>query len=186
MPTLKIDYQLARGTGAKGEPIRQGTWEVDIDGIDVTLHAVTFEIAQITVEPAEIFHFNERAKIAGAVAPQNATLEVLDVIDPDIASQLYDWYTTVYDPSTGVVGYASEYKRSGTCFLYDTKGNLQQSWDMYGLWPTKMSQPSGALDYTANGEPVRINVEFACDRVMLQGGGAFGGINIPGGLFPTP
>lgn len=171
MAQLRIDYMLSEGTGKTGEPTRNNTWEVTINDFqDCTLYASTVSLPTPTVSPIEINHFNEKLKIAGAVDVPNVSLEVMDTIDPDLAGQLYEWYKKIYDPETGEVGYASEYKKQGSIVQYDSKGNRVREWTLSGMWPATCTM--GSLDYSS-ADPVKIQIDFSVDRAVMSKGSGF-------------
>ncbi len=166
---LKVDYMLSQGTGAKGEPIRGNQFEVHIADLhnEVHLMAQTITLPSMTMAQGEINHFNEKSKIAnGPVEYDNVSLEILDTVDPDTAKSVYEWFTKVYDPETGEVGYASDYKKEGAVFQFDSKGKKVREWKLTGIWPTNINY--GQADY-AGTEPIRIVLDLSVDRIEMVG-----------------
>ena len=164
---LRVDYMLSQSTGAKGEPIRGNNFEVHIAELhgEVHLMAQTFTLPAFSMAQSEVNHFNEKSKIAGGpVEFNNATLEILDTVDPDTGKAIWDWWKKVFDEETGEVGYASDYKKEGTVFQFDSKGNKQREWKLTGIWPTSVD--FGSADYTDH-EPKRISIELSVDRISM-------------------
>jgi len=166
---LKIDYQLSDNTGLAGEPFRGCTYEIFINGFaeDLTLYCSTSGLPAYTSNVIEVHHFNEKTKIAGKPDIGNIDITVNDVVAPATALNLWNWYLTVYDPTTGAVGYAMDYKRRGRLYQYDTKGNNARRWDCFNLWPT--SYNPGTLDYSSDAVQ-QITMSLACDRAILAYG----------------
>jgi hypothetical protein len=173
---MSLNFKLGHGQGSPGEPLRSGTWRVEIDGLEssnrtdassVFLHVVSFDLPKTSVDAVEIHYMNERVKIAGTVNYGDGTLDIIDTVNPDIAGILNEWFLQVYDPANGTVGFASDYKKIGSLYLYSSKGDLVQTWNLEGIWPKHSPTPSGALDYTNSGEMIKINLELAVDRAIL-------------------
>lgn len=162
---MMVNYMLSEGVGSVGEAVRGNTWEVTINDFDdIVLFASTVALPTLTVAQIEVAHFNEKLKIAGLVDTPNITIEVMDTINPDIASQLYDWYSSIYDPQTGAIGFASEYKKQGAIIQYDTKGNKIRHYILQGMWPTTCTM--GSLDYTS-ADPIKLSIDFSVDKAIL-------------------
>ncbi len=164
-------YMMGTGTGVNYEPLRKNTWEVYISGIDTVLSAVNCKPPQTVLTPAEIYHFNERTKFATLPNPSDFEIMVMDVVSPQVVQQLWTWFKQVYDPNTGIMGYASDYKRQGTLLLYDVKAqSVIRTWTCMGLFLTTSPVPDEGFDYSSN-EPVHINMKLSCDRCTLDGAG---------------
>lgn len=163
---MRIDYQLSKGSGARGERIRGMTFEALIEGLanGTPLYVRTSGFPKVQVDPIEVNHFNEKLKMAGKPSFQDISIVIDDVVDPATAREIYDWWTLVYDQDQGIIGYASEYKRNGTLIRYDTKGDMQAEWKITGVFPTNIDFGEG--DYT-NADAVQINVTLSVDRAYM-------------------
>lgn len=167
MATLGINYQLQQGTGSRGEPIRKNTWEIEIPGVNgsIPLFAQTFTCPFGEIEKLEVRHFNGVAYIAGKPSVSEATLGVRDVVDPDMYSSMKQWFDRVYNSESDVIGYASDYKERGFAHRYDSKGSLKRTYELIGLWPTKVNP--GEFNYDSH-EGVIIEVSLSCDKVKVR------------------
>ena len=165
MPQIKIDYMISEGTGATGEPVRKSSWEVMIPSVigELQLYAQTVSFPKPSAAQIDVFHFNEVAKIAGQPRFDDVVIGVMDVVDPAIASDIHDWWKLVYDAETGIINYASDYKKAGVLYNYDTKGALVHGWSLVNLWPSQVD--FGAGDYSSK-DPVIIQMTLSCDRVL--------------------
>lgn len=162
---VMANYMLSEGVASLGEAVRGNTWEVTInDFTDLVLYASTVTLPTLTVSPIEIYHFNEKLKIAGLVDTPNITIEVMDTINPQIAETLYTWYQSIYNPETGKIGYASEYKRQGSIIQYDTKGAKIRHYILQGMWPATCTM--GSLDYSS-ADPIKISIDFSVDKAIM-------------------
>jgi len=161
----RVDYMLSQYTGLIGEPVRQSSFEVSFSRLpNIWMVCNNTNLPNITIDQIEIYHGNEKTKIAGQPDVQNITLELRDTISPDIIRLIENWKNTVYNPSSGLIGYASEYKDRGTVEQYDTKGILIRAWDLFGVWPTSVNY--GNLDYQSK-DPVLASIDFSVDRAIL-------------------
>ena len=163
---LRVDYQLSAGSGLTGEPIRMSNFEVVFGALgNVSLICNTVTLPNPTIAPVDIHHQNEKLKIAGEVDWAPITIEVRDSIEPDVIKSAWDWFRRAYDPSTGAIGFASDYKEQGTIQQYTSKGALHREWDVVGAWITGLSP--GTHDHTSK-DPVVASIEFSIDRAFLR------------------
>ena len=167
MPIMKLDSILSRNS-AKNEPYRTNTFEVDIDRISelCPLNVVSFPMANWSVSPQEKNHMNVKTKFAGKPSFEDYELVVDDTIDPDAGRIIYEWYRSVFDPNTGLMGFTNEYKSQGTVQQYDVKGGSERVWMLYGVWPNNVTFGEG--NYDGDGEAVQINITFSVDYVTLE------------------
>jgi len=160
---LRIGSKLSEGVKI-GEPIRGNLFELFLTKLpNVTLHTKTFSTPNWSVSPIEINYFNHKYKIAGATDIPNITLEVYDTIEPDQLKEIWDWWKKIYDPATGELGFASEYKSTGTLNQYNSKGQFQREWLLEGVFPVNINP--GSLDYSSF-DPLAISIEMSIDNAV--------------------
>lgn len=167
MPTFDHRFRMATGTDPALEVMRRNHWEIMIQGIDSRLQAVTVQMPKYKIEQVEVYHYNERTKIAGKPNVENFKVELLDVVRPAIVLQLDEWFRQAFNPNTANFGYARDYKRSGTIQLNDVHGNLIRSWTAHGLFLLGSPVSDEAMDYSSM-DPVKISCELSCDFVYLN------------------
>lgn len=162
MPTIDVKYQLQQGTGTRGEPVRKNTWEVEIPAIlgAIPLFASEFVCPYDSVEKLEIRHFNGVTYIAGKATIEEGSLKIRDVIDPDTYMALKQWRNRVFNSETSEMGYASEYKQIGYAHRYDSKGVRARTFELHGLWPTKVMP--GEFNYESFDGNI-IELPLSCD-----------------------
>jgi hypothetical protein len=166
MATLNIQYQLQEGTGATGEPLRVNQWEVDIPFIaDLPLFCNAAKLPEESVSKLTVRHFNGLAHLAGQTEISDGSVTVRDVVSPDTYQRFMDWYKLVSDSETGVIGFASEYKKRGYAYRYDSKGVLVRTFELINLWPTSM--PHGDFNYDSS-DGVLLEVPLSCDRILVR------------------
>lgn len=171
-PYLKMASQVSSNTGRTGEPIRTNNWELTINGVesfniptDTPYFINSAGVPSYSIDPIELAHFNEKAYVAGMPSLDGMTLEITDVVDPNIAQGFRNWSEAVYNPNTGEIGYVAEYKKDGILYQYDTKGVIIRQWQVIGMWPTKVDIGK-TLDVSAAAS--KINVELKVDRCVIS------------------
>lgn len=145
-------------TGAAGEDI-------------VTLSLESFPIPKTAIEAMELDYLNEKRKFAGKVNVEDMTVVVKDFVDIATMSVLMDWFMQTYDPFTGQIGLAKNYKKKGTVTMYGPNGANDREFECIGLWINNFDP--GDVDMTAGDKKV-INLTLSID-VVRPGKGTFGG-----------
>jgi hypothetical protein len=146
------------------EPQRSFDWliEFEIPGRDVI--TMTIEQGFTPTEMNEVIELpygNETQYVAGKARWEFGQLSIRDMVDKDVAKYIDEWRRQVYDPKTGDIKFAREYKSQGNIILLDPSGGSQRMFKVIGLWPQQVS--FGDLDYS-NSDIVRIQVVVAFDR----------------------
>jgi hypothetical protein len=166
MVTTHTMYQLQEGIGPQGEPVRTNCFEILIPSLgDITLYCNKFTLPSLTITALEIRHFNGIAKIAGDFTIGNPSIEVRDVITPQTNVQMLMWRNQVVDVMNGIIGFATDYKKRGLAFRYDSKGNRVRTYELFGLWP--LSYTESEMDYTGDKSGNLITCELAVDNVAI-------------------
>lgn len=166
MATINVQYQLQEGSGATGEPLRVNQWEVDIPFIsELPLFANNAKLPEESVSQLTIRHFNGLAKVAGQVEVSDGSITIRDVVSPDMYARAMAWWKLVHDSEAGTIGFASEYKKRGYAYRYDSRGILVRTFELINLWPTSM--PHGDFNYDSS-DGVMLELPLACDRVLVR------------------
>ena len=84
----------------------------------------------------------------------------MDVLSPKELNTLLKWFKQTYDPETGTIGIASEYKKKGFISEYAADGRLERKWPVEGLWISDLD--FGILDAT-NNSPKEITFTLQID-----------------------
>jgi len=76
---------------------------------------------------------------------------------------MWDWYLLMYDPTSGRIGLASDYKITAFVTLYNAWNTPVEKWMYIGVFPTKITY--GDLDYTSDGDIMTVTASFRYDKV---------------------
>lgn len=166
---LSSSYLLAQGSTQQYELLRKAHYEVDIEGLDCILLAQDVTMPRIEFEAVEVFHYNDRVKAASGPNVSDMRVELLDATDPNIVTQIWNWCKLIYDPRTGEMGLAANYKRQGMVHHYGPDKTLIRTWTCEGMWPKNSPTPEEAYSYRSRHEVVTFGMVFSVDRCTLDG-----------------
>lgn len=116
-------------------------------------------------DPIEVDYGNSQVKVAGKATTDDIEVTVNDFIEPDVEAILYAWRMKVYNPSTGKVGWAVNYKKQARIIQYGPNGEVQRGWIIDGVWPTTLSL--GDLDYSS-GDKKQISMTLSVDTAYIS------------------
>ena len=122
-----------------------------------------FPIPKDSNPPIIINYGNEQRKVAGAARFTNAVLELVDYIDSDVLGEIEAWADSVYEPRTGQIGYAQNYKVNATVKALGPDGAVSREWTLWGMFPTVVDPGQG--DMSANVDN-KISITFRVDKVF--------------------
>lgn len=171
MPTDLTAAHIASQAGAF-EPQRGNNGLLKVFGVPgdvvgpkgetiLTLSLNGFSLPNITVEAIELFFLNEKRKVAGTVTFEDMEVTYRDYVDVGTASILKTWHEQVYNPFTGNIGLAKNYKKSALIELFAPNGSNQRYWNIQGIWPSVFN--AGNIDMTS-AEPVLITMTLCYDK----------------------
>ena len=149
------------------EPQRQNHFEVRVLGIpnarELTLAVAEFSLPNITNSPVEVPRGNFRVRFAGqAEFTGMDSLTVVDFIGVDTEMIIKGWSDLVFNPETGLIGYASDYKKDAIVMEHGPDGSDQRSWQIHGIWPSGVAF-GDTLSYDG-GEVKRITMTMTYDQ----------------------
>lgn len=165
--TLSANHIAAAGAGGKFEPQRNNHWILEIPGLPgkgsevLKLSVKDHTLPAGTNEPITIPFGNEDRKVAGRYTIEALTISFHDYVEEDVLGTLFQWRKLVYDRSTGTVGRASAYKKTGFLTLVGPDGNTLRRYHLQGVWP--QNDPPAGLDQGGN-EALLVSMTFAIDR----------------------
>ena len=148
----------------------------EIEKVILTTKSVTVPGARMTKQT--IKYFNESVHYAGAVEPfQSATCVFRDYLDVDTIRVLSQWYRQVWNPDTGAIGYAADYKKQGELFLLPpgikdprapgavSAGAFQnRMYKFFGVFPENLEIPQ--LDHDNPGANLEITLTLSVDKAI--------------------
>jgi len=150
-------------------PQHQNQWAIEIAGLegdDKDLIVLSVMSATLPVESNEevmLAYGNEKRYVAGAVEYETIPLVVRDWVDRDTRRALIRWRREVYDPETGNVGLAKNYKKNAELILYSSEGSITRKVRLVGLWPQALN--AGDLSMESS-DPVQMEMTLRFDRAI--------------------
>lgn len=116
-----------------------------IDANDIQLAIESTGLPSIANDPIELAYGNSRVKVAGQANVEDITITLKDFIESDIEGALLAWRNKVYNPETGMVGWAADYKRDAEIVYYGPDGTCTRAWTLQGCFP--LSLDLGEMNY---------------------------------------
>lgn len=146
---------------------RSNHFEVIIPGLgdDTTLLVSRCAFPEVNITPTELNYGNTKVKVAGLVEYGEGSLDIYDSIVKDTEKKLSEWQKKVYNPDTGKMGWASDYKKDCQVNQYAPDGTYVRTWILQGAWPSTLNFGEG--DYT-NGEGKKVAVTLQYDKAKLS------------------
>jgi len=177
------------------EPQRQHNWNLEITGIGdgndaeiISLSLANGFIPQVANEEVEIPYGNERVYVAGKAVWAAGTVTVRDWVDRRTAAVLYNWRLQVYNPVTGRIGLASQYKKKAFVVLFGpnqdeiggvvSNPKMEREWELIGCWPQTVNYAANGLDMSSSGQ-VMIELNLRYDKAIatqIESAGSGGNI----------
>lgn len=173
MPGVNAEHIAAQAAGF--EPQRQSNWEFEVElgsGDDkeiIRLSAISFALPNENNDPLELPYGNEKVYAAGKANFDASALVLRDYVDQETRNAILRWRRLVYDPETGAVGLARDYKKRASIVLKGPDGSTvyDREVELIGCWPQAVT--AGTLDYSA-GDPVQIEVTIQYDKAIWNTG----------------
>ena len=97
---LGATYLLQQGSGQQFEIMRKCHFHVDIEGLDIVLAAQSVNLPRYEFESVELFHYNDRVKVASKPNVSDMSIQLVDFVAPNVVDQIWQWCKKVYDPNT--------------------------------------------------------------------------------------
>lgn len=120
---------------------RQSHFKIQIKGLseELTLHVRSANLPSVSFDTLSTRYGNEENKQAGNRSFNDLSLTVHDAVGLDMERQLHAWQQQVQNTRTGVMGYASDYKRTAIITEYTINGEVRSRWEFRGVWPSSIS-----------------------------------------------
>jgi len=148
------------------EPQRQNnfTFEValgdaDRDLIEMGLNALP--LPNEANEIVELLFQNEKRKVAGQSTVDDVTLTIVDFVDKDTRGAIMRWRKMVYDPQTGKIGLAKDYKKTAYIVLHGPDESNVRVCKLKGTWPSAVNGGSLSME---GSDKVLIEVTLTIDK----------------------
>lgn len=185
LTTLQISTHAGTTIAHQGgsfEPQRKAHFALVIAGLPDTeklvLSLQSLKIPALTLSSQSIKYFNDSVKYIGALEPfQDGTISFRDFIDVDILGVLSRWFKQGYNPQTGGVGWARDYKKTAEVYLLPpstpnaaapgavtTAPFKNRLYRLQGVYISSLDYPE--LDHNTSGEQSVISVTLSVDRAI--------------------
>jgi len=161
--------------GGGFEPQRQHNWTLvvgNLPGMDlVQLSLASGFLPRGGNDEVEVPFGNERVYVAGKAIWEAGSVVCRDYVDRDVAATLWRWRTQVYNPQTGQIGLARDYKKQGEIWLFGpnsiegSAGYRTRVWVVRGMFPIAASWAAQGLDM-ASSQQVMIDITFRFDKAL--------------------
>ena len=160
-PQRRNHYQLVLGLDQLG-------FGADEDEL-ITLSVVRAFLPNEGNEEIAIPWKNETQYVAGRRTLESGTVAVRDFVDKRTAEIIYQWRSRVYDPFSGGVGYAIDYKVDADLLLTGPDGaefhDNERYWKLLGCWPQAINP--GELNDESN-EIVTLELTLRFDKAVAE------------------
>lgn len=171
------------------EPQRTFNWALEIaldDAGDQNLIVTgqeSFDGVTMGTEEIEIPYANEKRYFAGQAAFEASTLVLRDMVDIGIAEAILRWSFQVYNPETGSIGLARDYKKGADLTIYAPDQSIVRIWKFEGMWPQQVKH--GGFDMTSS-DKINIEVNLRYDKALPSTGlnTGLGSINVGNVTLP--
>jgi len=108
--------------------------DVTEDGNSLDLVVQQAFLPQVSLGVLEFRHGNDVKKLAGMATFEQGTLTILDTLSRAEYDILMEWFYQTYNPETGAVGIADEYKKTGYVTEFAADGRFQRRWTVNGMF----------------------------------------------------
>ncbi len=153
------------------EPQRQNHFEVRVLGVpgarEITLALAEFSMPEMSTSPVDVGRGNFKVKFAGqAEFAGMGSITVIDFIGIDMENIVRGWFNLVFNPETGLMGWAADYKKDAVVMEHGPDGDAKRTWKVHGLWPSGVNYGS-TLSYDG-GDLKRIEMTMAYDQAYRE------------------
>jgi len=146
------------------EPIRKNHFELYIDklGRDTCLAIREVPDFGSSNNVIEIAEGNKSVKIAGKLAVDGGDIVLDDLDSPDVVAACKSWREQVYNPASGRLGRASDYKSDGVLQVFDVTGTMVRELTLIGIWPSSLRDGNKSSEEDS---PNRISLTLSIDEI---------------------
>lgn len=165
------------------EPKRQNRYILKFDSVpgggeeSLALDILSASRPTLNFSSTTIQRMNEEFKFAGRPTWTEISCVFYDFDKgQDSSAQiLWKWARSVYDPVTGAMGFATQYKTNATLVILSPDGSIAETWDLFGAYPDAVT--FGEVTYGGN-DALQVTMTLNYDYAIMQEVSHSG--NIPG------
>lgn len=144
---------------------RKNHFEVTFDGTYInpglSFLVTSFSLPKESTETFKANYWNDSVNLTGRTSFSEAQLVIKDAINFDTEKEFLQWRLRVYNPKTGKVGYAEDFKCGATVKEFSPSGDKVREWTLVGCFPSAVEY--GDLTYEDAGEK-QISVTIMYDK----------------------
>ena len=129
------------------------------------LLVVSFPLPKETTDTFKANYWNDSVNLPGKTSFETSQLVIRDAINYDTEKKFLAWRLRVYNPKTGKVGYAEDFKSNATVKEYSPSGDVVREWYLEGCWPSSVEY--GELTYEDAGEK-QLSVVIMYDKAYRK------------------
>ena len=129
------------------------------------LLVVSFPLPKETTDTFKANYWNDSVNLPGKTNFETSQLVIRDAINYDTEKIFLGWRLRVYNPKSGKVGYAEDFKSNATVKEYSPSGDVIREWYLEGCWPSSVEY--GELTYEDAGEK-QISVTIMYDKAYRK------------------
>ena len=137
------------------------TFNKDFIDEGLELLVVSFPLPKETTDTFKANYWNDSVNLPGKTNFETSQLVIRDAINYDTEKKFLGWRLRVYNPKTGKVGYAEDFKSNAIVKEYSPSGDVVRTWQLIGCWPSSVEY--GDLSYEESGEK-QISVTIMYDK----------------------
>lgn len=121
----------------------------------------SFALPRETTDTFKANYWNDAVNLPGKTNFETSQLVIKDAINYDTEKQFLRWRLRVYNPKTGKVGYAEDFKCNAVVKEYSPSGDVIREWTLIGCFPSSVEY--GDLTYE-NADEKQITVTIMYDK----------------------
>lgn len=172
------------------EPQRAYNWSLEIalddagDQILIMQGLESFAAPHESNEEITLDYANEKRYVAGKANYSTSDLVLKDFVDMGVAMAIIKWRRQVYNPETGSIGLARDYKKNADLTLMAPNQSTVRIWKLYGVWPSGVNYGDN-LNMATN-DKVLVKVTLRFDRAVPGSNLTLGLAGINAGILTPP
>lgn len=167
------------------EPKRKNRWILKFDSVPnatdtgaseaLAIDILNTSRPSVSTDPIDLHRLNEKFYFASKPNwdPIDCIFYDYDKGKNSAGQILYSWFTSIYNPLTGGMGYAIVYKTNATLVMLGPDGKIIEVWDLFGAFPESINWQDLSYDGT-DAQQVQASIRF--DYAVLQADSSVGGI----------
>ena len=103
-------------------------------GMYLTLSTNSFTAPSLDLQQVSISYGNSKVNYAGTPNWGTSSIEFNDFVGINTEGILVQWWEQAYNIKNELIGWATQYKKTGLLVEYDVAGEIVSEWQLDGLW----------------------------------------------------